>query len=292
MQCEPIYLEAAESQALLTSGDADAAFLYLYLRNGNDIRSAKELPGFTQQRLEAAIAHLQALNLYQPRQLSAPPKFTFNEQDLLSAMQQDMSFQQLTGEVQHRLGKTLTTEELKILLNIKNYLGLPSDVICVLVSFITSHAKKEGRLHSPSLYRIEKEAYRWSDMGIDTMNAAFQYIHQKEEQRSKLSKLMQILQIRGRALTDPERKFAESWLQMDVPEDLIKLAYDKTCLKTGGLNWAYMDAILTGWKEAGFRTPDDVRRSGRTTPGGNFGGGRRELDADEIAAIEKMLQYG
>jgi hypothetical protein len=37
--------------------------------------------------------------------------------------------------VQRRLGRTLNTEELKILLTFVRYLGLPADVICVLVSY-------------------------------------------------------------------------------------------------------------------------------------------------------------
>ena len=42
MQYAPIYLDETESKALLDSGSADALFVYLFLRNGNDIHSANE----------------------------------------------------------------------------------------------------------------------------------------------------------------------------------------------------------------------------------------------------------
>ena len=67
------------------------------------------------------------------------------------------------------------------------------------------------------------------------------------------------------------------------------MAYEKTFLNTGGLNWAYMNKILLRWKEAGYTTAEEVRMGDRK-PGAPAPGGQRQLDADEIAAIKKMFQ--
>ena len=201
-------------------------------------------------------------------------------------MKNDMSFQQLTGEVQHRLGKILSTEDLKILLNIKNYLGLPSDVICVLVSYMVTQAKLKGKLALPSLYQIEKEAYRWADQNIDSLEAALQHMHQKTSENNKLSRMMQILQIRGRTLTEPEKQYADAWLQMNMSDDLLKLAYDKTCVATGGMNWKYMDKIVRSWNEAGYRTVADVKNKWRK---GAMPSGPRQLEEAEREAIQRIM---
>jgi DnaD/phage-associated family protein len=98
---------------------------------------------------------------------------------------------------------------------------------------------------------------------------------------------MRILQIRGRALTAAEEKYAKAWLDMGFEEELFAMAYERTCLNTGGLSWAYMNKILMRWHQAGFHTAEDVRSGDRkpvTT--------ERKLDADERAAIQRMMQEG
>ena len=98
---------------------------------------------------------------------------------------------------------------------------------------------------------------------------------------------MEILQIRGRSLTAAEERFATSWLEMGFPNDVISMAYERTCLNTGGLNWNYMNKILTRWHEAGFKTAEDIRTGDRK---GADKSAPRQLDEDEKAAIARMLQ--
>jgi DnaD/phage-associated family protein len=187
------------------------------------------------------------------------------------------------------LGRTLTTEELKILLGFVRYLGLPEDVICVLVTYCIDRTRQRGGLRNPSLRDIEKEAYAWAEQGIDTMAAAAAFIHSQNVYFSRLGQLQKLLQIRGRSLTAAEEKYAQAWLDMGMDEEMLKLAYEKTCLNTGGLNWAYMNKILLRWKEAGFQKAEDVRNGDRkAVPKGASG----TLGAAELEAIQKVLQEG
>jgi DnaD/phage-associated family protein len=203
-------------------------------------------------------------------------------------MQSDISFRSLYGEVQRRMGRVLNTEELKILLSMVRYLGLPADVICILISYCQERARQKGGHRNPSLRTIEKEAYFWAEQGIDTTEAAAAYIQRQNVYNSRLSKLMRLLQIRGRNLTAAEEKYARQWLEMGFADEVITMAYERTCLNTGGLNWAYMHKILLRWKEAGLRTAADVRNERK--PGTAPKSGQRQLDDDEIAAIQRMLQ--
>ena len=286
MKTTPIYLEAEEIQRLLTCGNNDAVALYLFLRNGNTVHSAKTELQMPDARIQAALQVLRTQNLYK-LQPAENPRFTYKENDVLTAVHQDMDFKGLCQEVQYRLGKALNTEELKILLNMTNYLGMPNDVVCILVSYCVSRAKQQGSLKLPSMWTIEKEAYRWSDAGIENQEAAFNYIHQQNDQYSQLGKLMDLLQIRGRRLTPPEERYAQAWLQMGLSDELLRMAYEKTCEKTGGLNWSYMNKIVTSWKQEGYRSPADVKSRGRTqsVPTGASG----QLGEAEIEAIQKMM---
>lgn len=285
MKFTPIYLESEESQRLISSGNSDATLLYLYLRNGNDLSLTGKDLQWDDYRFQEALQTLRSIGLYKrPAQQLERPRYT--EQDLLSRLHSDMDFQSLCKEVQHRTGKALNAEELKVLLSISNYLGLPNDVICVLISYCTTRARQKGLLKPPTLFQIEKEAYRWSDEGIDNLEAAFAHIHKLNEQNDKLTQLAQLLQIRGRKLTAPEEKYAQEWLQWNMSDELIRAAYEKTCVNTGGLNWAYMHKILASWKEAGYRSPADVRSNGRQpVPKGASG----KLGEAELEAIQKIM---
>lgn len=47
-----------------------------------------------------------------------------------------------------------------------------------------------------------------------------------------------------------ERRYLLKWYEMDFDIQTIKQAYSHTCIRTGGLNWAYMDSILQRWYES------------------------------------------
>ena len=288
---EAINIPQGDIQKLLSAASGEAALLYIYLKSGGDAAMAVQNLRLTEQRLSCAASTLRQLGLWQTESrkfLECQEKPVYSEQDVLQTMQGDVSFRLLYGEVQRRLGRVLNTEELKILLSFVRYLGLPADVICILVSFCQERARQRGIQRNPSLRTIEKEAYFWAEQGIDTTEAAAAYIQRQNIYHSRMASLMRLLQIRGRNLTAAEEKYARQWLEMGFADEVITMAYERTCLNTGGLNWAYMHKILLRWKEAGFKTAADVRSERK--PGVASKSGGRELDADEIAAIQRMLK--
>ena len=55
------------------------------------------------------------------------------------------------------------------------------------------------------------------------------------ERRTAAGRLQARLQLTGRRLTQAEERYLLSWLDMGFSEDAIVLAYEKTCLNTGGM---------------------------------------------------------
>ncbi len=289
MNTMELNLSSAQLQRLLGAANPDAALLYLYLQAGNDRQNAPADLQMCDSRVSGAAAMLRQLGLLQDKKVAAVmgERPNYSEADVISTMDADAAFRSLYGEVQRRLGRALNTEELKILLSMVRYLGLPEEVICMLVSFCQERARQKGSIRNPSLRTIEKEAYAWAEMGIDSLEEAAAYIQKQNVLRSRLAKLMGILQIRGRNLTAAEEKYANAWLEMGMEEELISLAYEKTCLNTGGLNWAYMNKILVSWHENGLHSVEQVRegdqkKGAKPCP--------RELDAEELAAIQRMMK--
>ena len=294
MHTEPVVIESADVRKLLGAASADACLLYIYLKAGNDPAGAEEALGVSASRLSCAGATLRQLGLWtgdKTAPILAGERPSYSERDVLEASDTDNAFRSLCGEVQRLMGRTLNTEELKILLGFVRYLGLPADVIAVLVCYCKDRARQRGNLRSPSLRTIEKEAYAWAERGIDTMEEAAAFITAQNVKNSRMGKLMQQLQIRGRSLTAAEERYASAWLDMGFDDEAIQMAYERTCLNTGGLSWAYMNKILQRWHEAGLKTAEAIRSRDRK-PGTAAAAGQRQLDADEQAAIARMLREG
>jgi DnaD/phage-associated family protein len=139
------------------------------------------------------------------------------------------------------------------------------------------------------LRTIEKEAYAWAEQGIDTLEEAAAFIQRQNVYHSRLSQLTRLLQIRGRSLTAAEERYAKAWLDMGFTDEVFTMAYERTCLNTGGLSWAYMNKILIRWHEAGMHTAEEVRsRDRKDVPKGASG----ELGEAELEAIRRVLQEG
>ena len=246
MNLTDVTLTREELHKLFAAGDPEAAMVLLALRCGNTPAQLRQGAGQEERRLERAVATLRQLGLWQeprPRlELNQPPVYT--ETDVTHALARTEDFPLLTGEVQRVLGRLLTTEELKILLVLRNYLGLPGEVVSLLVSYCKERMLRRGINRNPSLRSIEKEAFLWAEKGIDTMEEAVAYIQTQNARYSRLGMLTRVLQIGGRSLTAAEERYAAAWLEMGFDQEAFQLAYEKTCLNTGGLKWAYMDKIL------------------------------------------------
>ena len=292
MITQQVTISQSDLRRLLSTASPDAALLYLYLRSGNPADSAERELNLNPSRISCAMATLRQLGLVETERAShiiPGERPSYSEMDVITAMDTDNSFRGIYGEVQRLMGRNLNTEELKILLSFTNYLGLPGDVISVLVCYCKDRARQKGHLRNPSLRTIEKEAYAWAERGIDTLEEAAAYIQSQNMRNTRLARLMNILQIRGRNLTAAEERYAQNWLELSFDEEMIAMAYERTCLNTGGLNWAYMNKILQRWHEQGFHTAQEVQ-SGDQARKGVPKGASGQLGDAEMEAIAQLMR--
>lgn len=289
MNTQEFTVNQGQAHRLLSAQSADAALLYIYLCAGNAPDSAARELGMQDSQAACALALLRQLGLYEEKKATFVPgeRPGYSEGDVTLALQTDNSFKALYSEVQRQLGKALTSEELKILLGFNRYLGLPNEVVSILVSWCRERNRQRGVNRNPSLRTIEKEAYFWAEHGIDTLEEAAAYIRKQNLRATQAARLLQILQIRGRKLTPGEQRFAESWLEMGFEEAVLAHAYDRTCVNTGAFSWRYMDRILTRWHMAGLHTMDAVKKGDKKDiPQGASG----KLGGAELEALQHLLQ--
>lgn len=285
-------ISAEHAGKLLKAANPDATLLYLYLQSGNSMDCAEKDLNLSTMRLQCAAAMLRQLGLWEDPKpvMMVGERPAYSERDVLNAANEDVDFRGLYGEVQRLLGKSLNTEELKILLGFVRYLGMSAEVITMLVCHCINRISQKGSNRKPSLRTIEKEAYLWAELGIDTMEEAIAYTQAQNVRASRIGRIRQLLQLTDRKLTGAEERYIQQWLDWGFDEEAISLAYERTCLNTGSLKWPYMNKILASWQQAGLLTGQQVRGGDRkpATPKGASG----QLGAAELEAIQRVLQEG
>ena len=155
-----ITLTEEEVRKLTSCGNPDAAVLFLYRKAELPRETALAALHFTVPRMVGATDTLRQLGLWQEERPVHPtpehPQYT--EEDLKREQQAgDGRFRNLVGEAQRRLGRTLSTEELKILLSLIDYLRLPTEVVGVLLYYCLERSRRRDS-RAPSMRAIEKEA--------------------------------------------------------------------------------------------------------------------------------------
>lgn len=262
-----------ETADKLLSLPGDAALLYIALcRWGGDLSQAEGRLRWAKGRLEAAYEALQTAGLIgataevgpAPLRDNAPPEYT--TRDVVAALEGDASFAALQREVERRLGSLLTPADLKQLYTIYDYLALPPEVILMLTIWCVEEMEtKYGIGRRPRMSQIKKAAYRWRDMGVDTLGAAEEFLQRQKGLHTREKELLPRLGVRGRAPLDKERDYLATWIDWGFPDEAIVMAYEKTLLKKQTMSWPYMNSILKSWHAKGLHTAGEIEAGDKTS---------------------------
>lgn len=267
-----VSMTAAAADRMVKAGNGDAALLYLYLlrRGGTlDAEGARSALKWTADRVRAAYEALGNLNLADrkadlspvktPPEPEGPPDYT--AADIAKEMEGKSPFPCLVRELERRLGKVLSSADLKILYTIYDYLALPAEVILLLTTWCIEEAeRKYGPGRRPRMSQIRKEAFIWHRMGVDSPEAADAHLKSLSALRSRERTILPLLGIGGRPPVEGERKYISSWVEMGFDDETISLAFERTVLKKGALNWAYMNSILRSWHQKNLHTVAQVEQ--------------------------------
>ncbi len=267
---EPVTLSAQAAKRLLERGDGDAALLYLALLRRHGDAPPRSLAGelrWERGRIEAAEAVLRDLGLIAPQSPPAEPADeppAYRQDEVAGKLEESEDFRRLTAEVERKLGKRLTTADLSALLGLYDYLGLPADVIYLLVCHCAERtAARFGPGRRPTLRQIEREGYAWARRGVDTQAAAAEYLRDYGRKQGALPGFMRALQLGDRPPAAGEEKYLLQWLEWGFSPEAAALAYDKTVLKCHEFKWSYCNGILRRWHEAGLHTVDEIEAGDR-----------------------------
>ena len=123
------------------------------------------------------------------------------------------------------------------------------------------------------------------------MEEAAAYMQMQLDRQSKAGQLRKTLQLGDRKLTPGEEKLLLQWIDWGFGPEEVALAYEKTCMNTGGLKWPYLNSILKSWHNQGLHTVQAIE-AGDKAPGApnraQPSGG--QLGQLELDAIKRIMQ--
>ena len=266
-----VVLSAAQADLLLKSGNGDAALLFLALQRADRAVTEKELQeklGLSALRLNAAETALAEMGLIAaPAEKKFPvgeERLNYTREDVTQMLEGDAGFRTLIPQVEEKLGKKLKTTDLQMLAALYDDAGLPADVIYLLTCHCIERCERQyGQGRRPTVRQIEKEGFYWAQRGIMDQDSAAKYLKDYAEKTQAMGEYLKVLQITGRSAVAGEMKNIRDWMDKGFPPETVAMAYEKTVMYRGELNWRYLNGILRRWDEAGFHTPEEVERGDR-----------------------------
>ena len=182
-----------------------------------------------------------------------PQKPGYSSAEITEYVNDHSEMKDLLHHAESALGKTLSSNDQSTIFGLHDWLGLPVEVIGLLISYCVSINKKSMRF-------IEMTAINWSEHEVDTLEKAEKYLTVLQENNSRISSYKRAIGIFDRVLTKPEMDFLSAWaFKLVSPVELVKLAAEITALNTGKISLPYMNTMLQEWYRKGIKTAADAR---------------------------------
>ena len=271
-------ISPAAADALIAAHDGDVALLALYLARHPGADDEQAAAVLCRTRAAIADAREKLGRLLQTEHTREPEEKFYPTQPILA-------------ELTRILGTTPSRAYLNTLVDIYDHLGMPPEVIMVLLNYCDAEARRRwGSERRPSPRFISEEAYRWANREILTLELADEYITADEKRREDKNRLAALLSIRGRELSRTESKYLESWIEMGFDDEAIEAAFDRTLTNIGTLKWPYMNGILKNWHAKGLHDGASIEEAeGKRRADTSRNAGAKDEEDEDIGT--KIEQY-
>ncbi len=152
------------------------------------------------------------------------------------------------------LGRTIGWDGQARLLMVRDYYGLPVDVILTMLSYLNSIGKTSSS-------EITKLAKYWAENDITTHEAANGYIDRMNDANEVFEDLKMRFGLGHERPSTKQAQFISDWISSGYSRALIIRAYDEMVNNTEKPSFAYVNKILINWDKQGIKTTDDVDKA-------------------------------
>lgn len=178
------------------------------------------------------------------------PSYTASEIDAAAEVNEQIDY--MFKQAEKTLGRLLSTNDLELLYSFVDWLGLPVEVVTMLLNYAAKLGKTDKRY-------LETLAIDWAEREINTVDAVEIFMKEMEEIHSREHEIRSVLGIYDRALSQTEKKYIKLWTEKKISSELISEAYERTVNSTGKLSFAYMNKILISWSDSNITTKEQIK---------------------------------
>lgn len=169
----------------------------------------------------------------------------------ISGLAGDEDFSQLLYIAQKYMNKVFTQRECEVFAYLYDGLKMTAE----LLEYVVEYCVQGGHT---SIRYIETVAINWHETGLKTVDEAKSYA--ASFTRDSFA-VMKAFGLNDRKPGDTEREMIDRWFKgYGFTRELVLEACNRTLEATHSPSFKYADKILSGWKKAGVRTLDDVRK--------------------------------
>ncbi|MCT4542769.1 MAG: DnaD domain protein [Vallitalea sp.] len=180
--------------------------------------------------------------------ITTKPQYQMDE---VTTFMSNQNYKQLIYITQKYLGKMLTQQDINTLIGFNDWLGLPFEVIELLIEYCVSNNHRNMKY-------IEKVAINWADEGINTLAKAE---HRIETFNNNYFKIMKALGIGDRNPTPKEITYMKKWInEYNFSLEVVIEACTRTMETIHQPQFNYIHAILQNWLKNNVHTINDITK--------------------------------
>ncbi len=204
--------------------------------------------------------------------------------DIITAAQRvsaDENLRHTLAEVESCLAKPLSGGDTATVVMLYDTLGLPPEVIIMLVNYCASIGKRNMRA-------IERIGIQWSDLGIDSVEAADNKIKQSKISSMNWNRVSSVFGLKNiGSPTAKQLSYVDVWIgEWHFSDEILRIAYEACVDNTGKMSLAYINKILMRWHNAGVSTPEDIEKLDKKSAPAKKPADKPSFDLDELEKIQ------
>lgn len=158
----------------------------------------------------------------------------------------------LLDKIETILGRPLSGLDISTFIKLKDFEGLSSNVILILIQYCVKIGKS-------STGYIEKVGLSWAKEGVNSVECAKQKIRMNNKIVSMWKKFVKIVGTSNRMPTMKEKEAIKRWfIDWKYDLEMIKEAYERCVNSLGEYKLSYMDGIIKKWRSNNIFSMDDL----------------------------------
>lgn len=170
--------------------------------------------------------------------------------EIEAIIKNNTKLQFLAHSIQQSFARPLTYSEQNLIIWMSDTLGFEAEIILTLCEYCANSGKANARY-------IETLANSWFSAEINTFEKANNEVTRLTERNSYINSISHLLKLQNYPSTN-QCKIIEQWHALNIPNDVILKAYDRTIEYKGSLKFPYMNKILMNWNSNGLKTVEDI----------------------------------